>query len=105
MESPARVAMVHNVPELHVALDIALEVHDADAAQLIASRRLVLLFDLDQTLVHTIDEPIELSDVKVYIACFHSPFDSYSSRACINTPCQVLAIRTRPKYDHMHVKC
>lgn len=53
--------MVHNIPELHVAPDVALEVHDADAAQLLASRRLVLLFDLDQTLIHTTDEATKVS--------------------------------------------
>ena len=105
VESPARVAMVHNVPELHVAPDIALEVHDADAAQLIASRRLVLLFDLDQTLVHTTDEPVKFADVEVGVARSHSSLDSHSSRICTSIPCRALAVRTRPKYGHMRVKC
>lgn len=56
-ESSARVSMIHHVPELIVTSELANELGDRDKANLLRNRKLILLCDLDQTLVHTSDRP------------------------------------------------
>ncbi|XP_055348337.1 RNA polymerase II subunit A C-terminal domain phosphatase-like isoform X2 [Paramacrobiotus metropolitanus] len=52
-ESAPGVTMVHNISELKVSQEIAERLGEDDVQHLIANRRLVLLVDLDQTLIHT----------------------------------------------------
>ena len=54
--------MVHNLPELHVAPEVALEQSAVDEAYLLGQRKLVLLFDLDQTLIHSTDAPTNVGE-------------------------------------------
>ncbi|XP_037571740.1 RNA polymerase II subunit A C-terminal domain phosphatase [Dermacentor silvarum] len=49
----ASVSMVHNVPELRVTQEQARQLGKADEERLRSLRKLVLLVDLDQTLIHT----------------------------------------------------
>lgn len=57
-QSEASVPMVHSVPELKVSHDQAQELGKADTARLLQDRKLVLLVDLDQTLIHTTNDDI-----------------------------------------------
>ena len=58
-------AMVHSIPELIVSQEQALELGQQDEARLLRQRKLVLLVDLDQTIIHTThdDVPPNLKDV------------------------------------------
>lgn len=57
--------MIHSVPELKVTHKRALELGQADTERLLRDRKLVLLVDLDQTLIHTTNDnvPNNLKDV------------------------------------------
>ncbi|XP_030031791.2 RNA polymerase II subunit A C-terminal domain phosphatase isoform X2 [Manduca sexta] len=54
----AVVPMVHSVPELKVSEELAQKLGREDAGRLLKDRKLVLLVDLDQTLVHTTNDNI-----------------------------------------------
>ncbi|CAL8082903.1 unnamed protein product [Calicophoron daubneyi] len=49
--------MVHAIPDLHVSETVAAELALQDEQGLLASRKLVLLVDLDQTIIHTTNDP------------------------------------------------
>lgn len=53
------VSMIHSVPELKVSEEYAKEIGHADQERLINERKLVLLVDLDQTILHTTHEKVE----------------------------------------------
>lgn len=61
----ARISMVHSIPELKVSNDEAVNLGKEDEARLLKHRKLVLLVDLDQTLIHTTHEdvPPNMKDV------------------------------------------
>ncbi|ETN66731.1 Fcp1 [Anopheles darlingi] len=63
--SKASVPMVHSVPELKVTETLAKKLGQADTERLLNDRKLVLLVDLDQTLIHTTNDnvPNNLKDV------------------------------------------
>lgn len=52
------VSMIHSVPELKVSEEYAKEIGKADQERLISERKLVLLVDLDQTILHTTHEEV-----------------------------------------------
>ncbi|KAM3963255.1 LOW QUALITY PROTEIN: RNA polymerase II subunit A C-terminal domain phosphatase Fcp1 [Aphomia sociella] len=54
----AIVPMVHSVPELKVSEELAQKLGREDADRLLKDRKLVLLVDLDQTLVHTTNDNV-----------------------------------------------
>lgn len=49
----ATVSMIHSVPELRVNEQLSQSIGKADENRLLKSKKLVLLVDLDQTLIHT----------------------------------------------------
>uniref|UniRef100_A0A915PM48 RNA polymerase II subunit A C-terminal domain phosphatase n=1 Tax=Setaria digitata TaxID=48799 RepID=A0A915PM48_9BILA len=51
--STANVSMIHHVPELIVSDELARKIGSRDRELLLKARKLVLLVDLDQTLIHT----------------------------------------------------
>ncbi|VDN06490.1 unnamed protein product [Thelazia callipaeda] len=51
--STANVSMIHHVPELIVSDELAWKIGSRDRELLLKARKLVLLVDLDQTLIHT----------------------------------------------------
>jgi len=61
----ASVSMVHAIPELKVSAARAEKLGKAHEEQLIGNRKLVLLVDLDQTIIHTTNDsvPTELADI------------------------------------------
>ncbi|KAJ7338605.1 hypothetical protein JRQ81_012507 [Phrynocephalus forsythii] len=54
--STATVSMVHNVPELMVSSEQAVQLGKEDQERLRRNRKLVLMVDLDQTLIHTTEQ-------------------------------------------------
>lgn len=52
------VSMIHSVPELKVSEKLAKKIGRADQERLIEERKLVLLVDLDQTILHTTHENV-----------------------------------------------
>ncbi|CAD7077403.1 unnamed protein product [Hermetia illucens] len=58
MQTEASVPMVHSVPELKVTQKLAQELGRADTKRLLEERKLVLLVDLDQTLIHTTNDNV-----------------------------------------------
>ncbi|XP_025989870.1 RNA polymerase II subunit A C-terminal domain phosphatase isoform X2 [Solenopsis invicta] len=63
--SQASVPMVHSIPELKVCPELAEKIGKEDEQRLLRDRKLVLLVDLDQTIVHTTNDniPPNLKDV------------------------------------------
>ncbi|VDM66547.1 unnamed protein product [Strongylus vulgaris] len=59
-DSTANVSMIHHVPELIVSDDLAKEIGSADFKNVLSSRKLVLLVDLDQTIIHTTNRPFKV---------------------------------------------
>ncbi|KAH8869287.1 RNA polymerase II subunit A C-terminal domain phosphatase [Schistosoma japonicum] len=53
----ASIPMVHAIPELHVSETVADEIALQDQQSLLSARKLVLLVDLDQTIIHTTNDP------------------------------------------------
>merc|ERR1712020_262282 len=61
-----QIAMIHSIPELKVSTDEAQNLGREDERRLLANRRLVLLVDLDQTLIHTTNENVRENIRDVY---------------------------------------
>ncbi|XP_015510454.2 RNA polymerase II subunit A C-terminal domain phosphatase [Neodiprion pinetum] len=63
--SQASVPMVHSVPELKVCPELAEKIGREDEKRLLQDRKLALLVDLDQTIVHTTNDnvPPDMKDV------------------------------------------
>lgn len=57
--STATVSMVHSVPELMVSSEQAEQLGREDQHRLHRNRKLVLMVDLDQTLIHTTEQPCQ----------------------------------------------
>ncbi|CAK9800255.1 RNA polymerase II subunit A C-terminal domain phosphatase [Anthophora plagiata] len=66
--SQASVPMVHSVPELKVCPELAEKIGKEDEQRLLNDRKLALLVDLDQTIVHTTNDnvPPNMKDVYHY---------------------------------------
>ncbi|XP_053981175.1 RNA polymerase II subunit A C-terminal domain phosphatase isoform X1 [Hylaeus volcanicus] len=66
--SQASVPMVHSVPELKVCPELAEKIGKEDEQRLLSDRKLALLVDLDQTIVHTTNDnvPPNMKDVYHY---------------------------------------
>ncbi|KAK4475400.1 hypothetical protein MN116_002459 [Schistosoma mekongi] len=55
-DASASIPMVHAIPELHVSETVADEIALQDQQSLLSARKLVLLVDLDQTIIHTTND-------------------------------------------------
>ncbi|KAG7201700.1 hypothetical protein KM043_004428 [Ampulex compressa] len=66
--SQASVPMVHSIPELKVCPELAEKIGKEDEERLLKDRKLALLVDLDQTIVHTTNDniPPNMKDVYHY---------------------------------------
>jgi RNA polymerase II subunit A-like phosphatase len=69
----ASVPMVHAIPDLKVSEELAQKLGKADAERLIKDRKLVLLVDLDQTLIHTTNDNIQPNIKDVYHFQLYGP--------------------------------
>ncbi|XP_050513725.1 RNA polymerase II subunit A C-terminal domain phosphatase isoform X2 [Diabrotica virgifera virgifera] len=64
--SIASVPMIHAIPDLKVSEEVAQRIGKADNERLLKDRKLVLLVDLDQTLIHTTNDNIPPNIKDVY---------------------------------------
>lgn len=58
--------MIHSVPELKVTQKLALKLGQEDTERLLQDRKLVLLVDLDQTIIHTTNDTVPNNVKDVY---------------------------------------
>lgn len=65
-QSEASVPMVHSVPELKVSHEQAQKLGKEDTIRLLKDRKLVLLVDLDQTIIHTTNDAVPTNIKGVY---------------------------------------
>ncbi|XP_018496382.2 RNA polymerase II subunit A C-terminal domain phosphatase [Galendromus occidentalis] len=54
----ASVSMIHHMPHLRVSEELSRSIGRDDELRLLTQKKLVLLVDLDQTLIHTTSEPV-----------------------------------------------
>lgn len=97
----ASVPMVHSIPELKVSEEQAQILGKADEKRLISDKKLVLLVDLDQTLIHTTNDniPPNLKDVYHFqLYGPHSPW--YHTRIRPRTP---EFLKEISKYYELHI--
>lgn len=65
VKDSASIPVLHNIPELKVSAASAEQLGRQDEERLLRERKLVLLVDLDQTVIHTTNEevPVDMPDV------------------------------------------
>ncbi|KAK9892206.1 hypothetical protein WA026_019010 [Henosepilachna vigintioctopunctata] len=73
IEAVASVPMVHAIPDLKVSEEQAKIIGKADSEMLLRDRKLVLLVDLDQTLIHTTNDNIPANIKDVYHFQLYGP--------------------------------
>ncbi|XP_077491305.1 RNA polymerase II subunit A C-terminal domain phosphatase-like isoform X2 [Amblyomma americanum] len=73
----ASVSMIHNVPELRVTQEQAHQLGKADEERLRKLRKLVLLVDLDQTLIHTTSDDVPADMKGVHHFQLYGPQSSW----------------------------
>merc|ERR1719414_961462 len=73
VEQEAGVAMVHAIPELKVSDTEAKSIGQEDQSRLTQDRKLVLLVDLDQTLIHTTNDDVPPKLPNVYHFQLYGP--------------------------------
>lgn len=79
------VSMVHSIPELRVSKEVAEDLGRADEDRLLKCRKLVLLVDLDQTIIHSTNQvvPNDVPEIHHYqldganSAWYHTKFRPY----------------------------
>ncbi|KRT84510.1 hypothetical protein AMK59_1798 [Oryctes borbonicus] len=69
----ASIPMVHSIPELKVSEELAQKIGKADGERLLKDRKLVLLVDLDQTIIHTTNDNIPPNIRDVYHFQLYGP--------------------------------
>lgn len=89
--SKASIPMIHSVPELKVSAELAKKLGRDDTNRLLKDRKLVLLVDLDQTLIHTTNDNVP-NNLKVCSAIYyqhllqrsHSNFRTFTTSNCMD---------------------
>lgn len=71
--SEASVPMVHSVPDLKVTQKLAQKLGQADTKRLLQDRKLVLLVDLDQTVIHTTNDNVPNNVKGIYHFQLYGP--------------------------------
>lgn len=59
VECQASISMVHSIPELKVCPELAQQIGKEDEQRLLRDNKLVLLVDLDQTIIHTTNDDVD----------------------------------------------
>ncbi|KAL3118511.1 hypothetical protein niasHT_000276 [Heterodera trifolii] len=90
----ANVSMIHHVPELVVSKEIADELGARDHQNIVRQRKLILLLDLDQTLVHTANRPLRAEEM--------GASDLFVYRLNGYTFCTKIRPNTRRFLDHLN---
>ncbi|XP_066262560.1 RNA polymerase II subunit A C-terminal domain phosphatase isoform X2 [Euwallacea similis] len=73
LKGTASVPMIHAIPDLKVSEELAQKLGQADSERLLKDRKLVLLVDLDQTLIHTTNDNIPPNIKDVYHFQLYGP--------------------------------
>ncbi|KAI4468785.1 rna polymerase ii ctd phosphatase [Holotrichia oblita] len=73
LTTTASIPMVHSIPELKVNEELAQKLGKADGERLLRDRKLVLLVDLDQTIIHTTNDNIPPNIRDVYHFQLYGP--------------------------------
>ncbi|XP_055919788.1 RNA polymerase II subunit A C-terminal domain phosphatase [Eupeodes corollae] len=85
--SEASVPMVHSVPDLKVTQKLAQKLGQADTKRLLQDRKLVLLVDLDQTVIHTTNDNVPNNVKGIYHFQLYGPHSPwYHTRLRPGTP-------------------
>ncbi|XP_018803973.1 PREDICTED: RNA polymerase II subunit A C-terminal domain phosphatase isoform X1 [Bactrocera latifrons] len=71
--SEASVPMVHSVPDLKVTQKLAQKLGHDDTRRLLQDRKLVLLVDLDQTVIHTTNDNVPINIKCIYHFQLYGP--------------------------------
>ncbi|XP_043468210.1 RNA polymerase II subunit A C-terminal domain phosphatase [Leptopilina heterotoma] len=66
VECQASISMVHSIPELKVCPELAQQIGKEDEQRLLSDKKLALLVDLDQTIVHTTNDDVDPNIKDVY---------------------------------------
>lgn len=66
VECQASISMVHSIPELKVCPELAQQIGKEDEQRLLSDKKLALLVDLDQTIVHTTNDDVD-PNIKVFL--------------------------------------
>lgn len=99
--SEASVPMIHSVPELKVTQKLAQELGRADTKRLLEDRKLVLLVDLDQTLIHTTNDNVPNNLKGVYHFQLYGPNSPwYHTRL---RPGTFSFLRNMAEYYELHI--
>ncbi|KAM3178629.1 hypothetical protein ACTXT7_002185 [Hymenolepis weldensis] len=77
----ASIPMIHMIPDLHVSESVAAEIALKDEENLLAQRKLALLIDLDQTVLHTTTTPNAFR----YKSFFILPLECYIVKLSANS--------------------
>lgn len=100
-QSEASVPMIHSVPELKVSHELAQELGKADTARLLEEKKLVLLVDLDQTLIHTTNDNVPHNLKNVYHFQLYGPHSPwYHTRL---RPCTFNFLQNMSPYFELHI--
>lgn len=97
----ASVPMIHSVPELKVSEELAKKLGRADTDRLLKQRKLALLVDLDQTLIHTTNDNVPNNLKDVYHFQLYGPNSAwYHTRL---RPGTLSFLKNIEKYFELHI--
>ncbi|XP_055379570.1 RNA polymerase II subunit A C-terminal domain phosphatase [Condylostylus longicornis] len=72
-QSEASVSMIHSMPDLKVSNKLAQKLGQADTKRLLEDKKLVLLVDLDQTIIHTTNDAVPNNIKGIYHFQLYGP--------------------------------
>lgn len=97
----ASVPMIHSVPELKVSEELAKKLGRADTDRMLKERKLALLVDLDQTLIHTTNDNVPNNLKDVYHFQLYGPNSAwYHTRL---RPGTLTFLKNIEKYYELHI--
>ncbi|XP_053962975.1 RNA polymerase II subunit A C-terminal domain phosphatase [Anastrepha ludens] len=99
--SEASVPMVHSIPDLKVTQKLAQKLGHDDTRRLLQDRKLVLLVDLDQTVIHTTNDNVPNNIKGIYHFQLYGPHSPwYHTRLRPGTP---LFLDRMSKFYELHI--
>ncbi|XP_036345219.1 RNA polymerase II subunit A C-terminal domain phosphatase-like, partial [Rhagoletis pomonella] len=99
--SEASVPMVHSIPDLKVTQKLAQKLGHDDTRRLLEDRKLVLLVDLDQTVIHTTNDNVPNNIKGIYHFQLYGPHSPwYHTRLRPGTP---IFLDRMSKFYELHI--
>ncbi|CAD7014863.1 RNA polymerase II subunit A C-terminal domain phosphatase isoform X1 [Ceratitis capitata] len=99
--SEASVPMVHSIPDLKVTQKLAQKLGHDDTRRLLQDRKLVLLVDLDQTVIHTTNDNVPINIKCIYHFQLYGPHSPwYHTRLRPGTP---LFLERMSQFYELHI--